>query len=380
MDMQIECKPKKKNLFNRTLNTMDQEQTRKKTMLCVWMIVGCIFLVFMGIVALTQNIIILAIIYFCIALFLLASFIYANRTKNYTKSSIIGMTVVLIILLFIFSRGIAQQDSFVWYYSFPPLSMFLLGLKKGSIYSLTLIGVSILINSLGEEFRIFSPYPQSLTIRMVFSYVAIFLISYVYEQTRIITHNKLQIAIQELNILAKRDGLTGLYNRRYQDEILPVLLDQMSRSKVIAAFIMADLDYFKKYNDSCGHQAGDIVLRKFSQILSEQIQRKTDYVFRYGGEEFAILLMPTNREKALNIAETIIRKTRRLSILHPESPYRRITASVGIFLTETTICHDHKTIIERADQALYMAKREGRDRFVCIEETSDRSVVRRRGQ
>ena len=91
--------------------------------------------------------------------------------------------------------------------------------------------------------------------------------------------------MKKLNDLAIRDTLTGLYNRRYMDEVMFRVINQCNRSGLTIAFIMADLDFFKKYNDTYGHQAGDILLETFSNMLVSLVRRQTDFVFRYGGEE-----------------------------------------------------------------------------------------------
>jgi diguanylate cyclase (GGDEF)-like protein len=176
--------------------------------------------------------------------------------------------------------------------------------------------------------------------------------------------------MQNLNELAIRDGLTGLYNRRYFDEVIQRVLNQVSRDGNTVAFLMADLDYFKGYNDAYGHRAGDAVLNTFASVLNALVRRKTDHAFRYGGEEFALLLSPTNRETALRFADRIINGTEDLKIPHASSPFGVLTVSVGVALVRIEKGVSMQRLIDLADQALYEAKNQGRNGRVIKEEVS----------
>ena len=133
---------------------------------------------------------------------------------------------------------------------------------------------------------------------------------------------------------------------------------------------MLDLDYFKGYNDAYGHRAGDAVLNTFASVLNAQIRRKSDHAFRYGGEEFALLLSPTNRETALHFADQIIRDTADLNIPHDSSPFGVLTVSVGLALVEVDGMVSMQKLIDTADAALYEAKNNGRNCRVMREELS----------
>jgi diguanylate cyclase (GGDEF)-like protein len=206
-------------------------------------------------------------------------------------------------------------------------------------------------------------------IRLVLSYLGVFLFAFVFEQTRMTTHTKLNIAMDKMNELAIRDGLTGLYNRRYLDVVIKNIIQQFNRSGISVGFIMADLDYFKKYNDSYGHQAGDRLLQKFSEMLKSMVQRKSDYIFRYGGEEFAFLLPSANLETTKKMAASIVENTRALNIPQSSHPMGHVTVSVGVSFIDSDHNNskskkDIEELVETADKALYMAKNAGRDRYV----------------
>jgi diguanylate cyclase (GGDEF)-like protein len=159
----------------------------------------------------------------------------------------------------------------------------------------------------------------------------------------------------ELERLSVTDGLTGLYNRRRLMETLSDEARRSQRLKHTFAVLMVDVDHFKKYNDSFGHQAGDTVLTKVAGLLREAT-REVDFVARYGGEEFLILLPETGMGEALDIAERI-----RTRIAAEVFPGRHMTVSIGV--SEFPLHGENADqVVGAADEALYEAKREGRDK------------------
>ncbi|HKE91557.1 MAG TPA: diguanylate cyclase [Gemmatimonadales bacterium] len=160
---------------------------------------------------------------------------------------------------------------------------------------------------------------------------------------------------EELERLSVTDGLTGLYNRRRLMETLTDETRRSQRLKHTFAVLMVDVDHFKKYNDSFGHQAGDAVLSKVATLLREAT-REVDFVARYGGEEFLVLLPETGMSEALDIAERI--RTRiAAEVFHG----RHMTVSIGV--AEFPLHGETADqVVGAADEALYEAKREGRDK------------------
>lgn len=159
-------------------------------------------------------------------------------------------------------------------------------------------------------------------------------------------------ASEELAAMAWSDGLTGLANRRRLDHDLA----SSHRHQGATAVIMVDVDHFKSVNDNFGHQKGDEILRTISTMLASQI-RYDDVVYRYGGEEFCILLPNSSTEDARKVADRIVDAAHRISL--PDG--RHVTVSVGI---SASVLGDINTAVESADQALYEAKDLGRDRAV----------------
>jgi diguanylate cyclase (GGDEF)-like protein/PAS domain S-box-containing protein len=184
-----------------------------------------------------------------------------------------------------------------------------------------------------------------------------------------ITNIKLRDALRTQSI---RDALTGLYNRRYLEEILEREFRRSSRSQQHLGIIMIDLDHFKSFNDAFGHDAGDGVLRETGMLLTKCI-RAEDFVCRYGGEEFVVILPTANLHAAQARAENLRTRMRQLTILYQGKPMGMITISAGV-----AGFPDHGTtpqqVIAAADAALYEAKRNGRDQVVIASTPAKESI------
>jgi len=176
---------------------------------------------------------------------------------------------------------------------------------------------------------------------------------------------ELKQALQDLEERSITDALTGLYNRRYLQDVLPRALLMAKRRTTTLAFIMIDIDHFKRVNDAFGHEAGDVVLKEVGMLLQSSI-RRTDTAFRYGGEEFAIVLPDASFEGARKKAEDIREAVKRCNLIYRGRPLGRITASFGVAMFPDN-GSDAGDLMRAADKALYEAKGAGRDRVVTGE-------------
>ncbi len=178
--------------------------------------------------------------------------------------------------------------------------------------------------------------------------------------------NNLERENEELGALAMQDGLTGLANRRRFDEALITEFARGMRSEQALSLVMIDIDYFKKYNDTYGHQRGDVCLQAVSNALQAISKRPGDLVARYGGEEIAVLLPSTEEPGAMLVAEQMRMAIRNLALPHIASDKTIVTISVGV---ATMIPRRNGSVpehlIRAADRALYTAKEQGRDQ-VCF--------------
>lgn len=176
--------------------------------------------------------------------------------------------------------------------------------------------------------------------------------------------------ITDWHQMANKDGLTQLWNQRYFKEYLLKEINKSKRYKNPLSLIMMDVDHFKSFNDTYGHQTGDIVLKSIANVLSENA-RETDIPARYGGEEFGIILTMTDEEGAAIFAERVRKKIESLKMLDINgNPVRQVTSSLGVAVFCSGSVSD---FIEMADQALYQCKENGRN---CIIKYSHISKIK----
>ena len=178
----------------------------------------------------------------------------------------------------------------------------------------------------------------------------------------------LSSTIQDLFHKANFDALTGIYNRRFMESNLVHIVDLLSRSNDLLSVIMMDIDHFKKYNDTYGHEEGDACLKAVAEALSGTISRASDFAARYGGEEFIAVLPNTDEHGARLLAEKLLNNVRALQLPHENNsaaPY--VTISIGITTGKISQKRHWEEYVKRADEALYMSKRDGRDQYTYLE-------------
>jgi diguanylate cyclase (GGDEF)-like protein len=163
---------------------------------------------------------------------------------------------------------------------------------------------------------------------------------------------------ERLRLESIHDPLTGLYNRRYMEESLTLELNRACRQQTTTAVLMLDVDHFKSFNDTYGHEAGDMVLQALGALLQRN-SRSCDIACRYGGEEFLLILPDTSLAAAAQRADEFLKQIRRLRLTHQNSSFQ-ITASIGVAVFPEH-AREQETLIRAADEALYRAKERGRD-------------------
>lgn len=181
---------------------------------------------------------------------------------------------------------------------------------------------------------------------------------------------KLDEANRELKRLTTIDGLTGISNRRHFDEVLAHEWRRAMRNRHPLSLVVFDVDCFKQFNDGYGHQAGDECLKAVAQTLAEKLRRPSDLAARYGGEEFVGVLPETSEEGAVALAEEVRMTIQNKRISHRFSlvaPYVTISAGVATTIPERGDENGFMALLHAADQALYEAKRSGRNRVMLME-------------
>jgi len=172
---------------------------------------------------------------------------------------------------------------------------------------------------------------------------------------------------RQLQLLARMDGLTGLANRRFLDETLDAEVRRAQRCGTPLSLIMCDIDFFKRYNDRYGHQAGDDALRRIGGLLQRLFQRGSDFPCRYGGEEFAIILPETDAEQASHLAEHLRRSMCEEALPHAFSDVAGcVTLSVGVVSAPASEGRTAQWFIGQADAALYRSKDAGRNLTTAV--------------
>lgn len=178
-------------------------------------------------------------------------------------------------------------------------------------------------------------------------------------------YEKLEAANQKLHQLASSDGLTQVANRRCFDQRLAHEWERLTREQAPLSLILCDIDYFKEFNDTYGHQAGDRCLQEVAQALQKAIKRPADFVARYGGEEFVIILPNTPIKGAGLVAERIRKQVKALSVLpFMTQRFSCVTLSLGVAGWVPQLAQSSYGLVTAADQSLYQAKLAGRDRVM----------------
>ena len=160
---------------------------------------------------------------------------------------------------------------------------------------------------------------------------------------------------------AQKDPLTGINNRAAMDSALTREIEMARRHRTPLSLIVMDIDKFKSINDTYGHTTGDEIIKAFTKVV-DGIIRKTDMLFRYGGEEFVVIMSNTGRDGSMLLAERIRRGIERMEVLVPQ---RRSPVTVSLGVASLNGKEDGKALFKRADQALYQAKASGRN-CVCL--------------
>ncbi len=286
--------------------------------------------------------------------------------KKIDLAALISTTMLFAFLIFFTSVTKNNGFGLVWTLCFPLFVIPILGSQKGIIMTFLfyLILVPMVYLGIGEWDNGF--WNRTAFLRFFVASLTVVYTAYFFESSSVAAYQTiLDIRIKEKSYLNKlenlsvTDQLTGLHNRRYFDEHFKLERKKVSRYNKMLCLIMIDIDHFKLVNDKYGHQIGDEVLKEFSKLLRRNL-RNTDVLSRWGGEEFIVLLPETSLSNGLLIAE----KIRGVVAGHIFNKVGKITASFGISEV-TSRMNSNREAIHLADQALYQAKHQGRNRVVA---------------
>ncbi len=307
-----------------------------------------------------------------IALFLFG-FLWNIKKRNNIKNTLkLGSLVMGAFLVYLIYEKGFDSNVHLWFYVYPMIAISTTGSKRGTKHFLFYLSFLILL-SMAKVITGITELEPIFFIRYLLSTTTVFILSSYMEKTSeeehraLIKSNKaLEETHKSLQELTIRDTLTGLFNRRYLDDMLPLALNQSRRYSAEVTVLMIDVDYFKKYNDHYGHPKGDDVLCEVAAVLEKYTRRETDYVCRYGGEEFIIIMNKSSHNAVDSCAEDIISGFEELNIAHKFGIDKRLTVSMGIATSDQNIKDTQQSLIERADSALYEAKKLGRNRYIRL--------------
>lgn len=185
---------------------------------------------------------------------------------------------------------------------------------------------------------------------------------------------ELQEANRKLTLFSYQDGLTGVFNRRYFNEMMEVEFRRAIRESIPLSVILFDIDFFKSFNDTYGHYKGDKCLQKIAKAAQKVIKRPGDFVARYGGEEFAVVLPNTHESGAVKVAEDIRQAILDLKIHHKNSPIcKYVTISLGVATRMPSRGENYRHLVQMADKALYAAKEKSRN---CVQVYQQKDLMK----
>jgi len=340
------------------------EARRKRILAVMLIIIAIAFLLALGTTAIAQSNSLLGVVDYLFALLLGADLVFLYQGGSYRGGVSVGLVGFGVFILFLLCTGGVAWTAYLWVYVYPVSAIYLLGSRLGTAYSVGLFVVFLVLRFL--PLQLISPghpYTFSFLIRFTAVYAVILLMSLYYESSR----NAATAAIEQVNLklqqLSAKDGLTGVGNRRFFDEQLRSAWQLARRTTSSLSLLMIDFDNFKLYNDEYGHLAGDEVLVRTAEMLAHRVTRSSDMVARYGGEEFCLLLPGTDAAGAQTVADKVLRSVRELRMPHIKGVNGFVSVSVGIAaLTPSTNGSDASRLVSLADQAMYEAKRLGKDR------------------
>lgn len=357
------------------------EYQRRYVLISLLTIVGLTALFIFGGYLFYKKLYTIAVLDFSVFFTVLGLHLYAKKKDDYRISIRLELILIGILFLYMLIASPVNIGGWGWATLYPLIVMFTLGkegIAYGVIFLLGVIGGLVLRSTPLIEIETYRP---TLISRILFMYVVTFSLAIVIEK---VWRDSLQVlnglheelkgvtlklakAKKEVEELSLHDPLTGLYNRRYFDAILHDISLISAREFSSLGIMMVDIDHFKKINDTYGHAIGDHALVAVTQAISKVIRRKSDLLFRYGGEEFIVLLYGPSKEQMHILANDI-----RMEVTRPYliDQIERVSVSMGGALWKPEALESIEDFVQFADSAMYSSKENGRDRYTFYNKSS----------
>jgi diguanylate cyclase (GGDEF)-like protein len=367
-------KPKFKELLFASFDyeEYNPEQTKVLLLNAMFFITITINLIFMIINVFITHTYLMFFVNLFIVLFL-GYALYILREKNqYTLASYIGNAILFISFLSIVILKHSEDYSLVWTFFFAPFAILTLGAKKGLMLSIVFMAIVLSASYTGIGTWDSGRWNLETFFRITIALFVMLYVIYTIQNNNEKANGKIiklrqkeKLQLKLLEKLSITDTLTSLYNRRFFEEIFPRQILRAESNQEFLTFFVLDLDYFKQYNDTYGHQKGDTALVQVSEVLKEVFYKSDDYTFRIGGEEFAGIFLDEAVANIHDRINAILKSLNEKNIEHLGNPSEdRLTCSIGVYILEVKNGLTHQEIYRLADEALYKAKEKGRTQIV----------------
>ncbi len=274
-------------------------------------------------------------------------------------------------LIFLTGGLAGPSPVLTWYASLPICAVYMCGLRSGTLWTVASVA-AITAFAMVDNWGWKTPNELTADTNRLLQYLSlvglvacVYVLVYVLARFEQFVRRTLDEANCRLEAQSSLDSLTGIANRRAFDWTLDREWKRHQRADLPLSVALIDVDWFKQYNDALGHLAGDDVLRSIALALQSGVHRPGDFVARFGGEEFAVILPNTDQQQARYVMATVHQRVRGLEIAYPKpaiGPY--VTISIGIATTDPSSGESPLELVREADMALYRAKAEGRDRSI----------------
>lgn len=320
-------------------------------------ITGSLVLAFFSIAAYRSENHHLAMFLLAICLINAANYVFLKMSHNVALATKFSAGLMILCFGYLLLTGGMGNTGLYWCFVFSPLLFFFLGHRQGIQVCALLTAVSFVVLFTPEFPLLLAEYPEAVKKRfpIIFGVISLLLFIQELSRYRVDRHNKM--LTEKLQTVARTDDLTGLLNRRGAEEVLRREAARSLRKQYHYSLVLADIDMFKSINDQYGHDVGDETIKAISKAIQSTV-RDNDYVARWGGEEFLIILIDANPNSGVEIAERIRSAVNGLSI---NCGAQAITTSLSLGVARFNEQEDVASVLKRADIALYQAKESGRN-------------------
>ena len=307
-----------------------------------------------------------------IALLSLVSLYLLRERHDHVSAGYLGTVVLFAGFIVVTVMLEGANYTLIWSYFFAPFAMITLGASRGLVITLLFLAIILSVSYMGIGSWMQGEWNLQSYLRFLVAHILMVYIIYAVQNSNERANRKIealrskeQEQLKLFETLSVTDPLTGLYNRRFLEELFPRQLNSARRHNKVFAFFLLDMDYFKQFNDSYGHQKGDWALEQVSEVLKSSLRRSEDYAFRMGGEEFAGIVIGDDRNSVETRIASVVEAMRACGIENSGSNTGTLlTCSIGAYVVEDE--DDFNAIYRKADEALYKAKADGRDQVVYV--------------